>query len=175
MYISLTHCEIRTYSVEDAESLTHHANNVKIWRHLRDGFPHPYTLQHAEQFIQIANAQQPCRFFAIANETGVIGSIGFTPGEDVERYSAEMGYWLAESYWRRGIMTEVVLAFTQYIFDHHPMNRAFATPYATNAASSRVLEKAGFLLEGRLESAAYKAGQFTDKLIYAKLNNAFTP
>jgi len=175
MYINLPHCQIRSFQETDAKSLAHHANNINIWRNLRDGFPHPYTVADAQRFIQMAHAAAPERFFAIATAQEAIGSIGFTPGQDVERFSAEFGYWLAEPYWNRGIMTEVIGAFTRFIFKNYRINRLFATPFGHNSISTHILEKAGYTLEGHLRSAAFKDGVFVDKYLYAKIDDSFKP
>jgi RimJ/RimL family protein N-acetyltransferase len=86
---------------------------------------------------------------------------------DVERVSAEIGYWLAEPFWGRGIATEAVVAVTQYAIATHRITRVFALPFASNAASCRVLEKAGYALEGRLRRSAIKDGKIVDQMQYA--------
>jgi [ribosomal protein S5]-alanine N-acetyltransferase len=160
---------IRPYTETDAESLARYANNIKIWRNLRDGFPHPYSLDNAKEFIQMVQRQDPLVFFAIASAREVIGGIGVMPGQDVHRLTAEMGYWLAEPYWGKGIMTEAVQRFSDWAMGHLGLVRIFAEPYSHNSASSRVLEKAGFQLEGTMRQHAIKEGRLVDMLLYAKI------
>jgi len=93
------------------------------------------------------------------------------PGEDVHRFTAEMGYWLAEPFWNKGIMSEVVSRFTDFVFEKFELNRLFAEPYIHNTASARVLEKAGFVLEGKLQSSVFKDGKVLDQFLYAKIRN----
>jgi RimJ/RimL family protein N-acetyltransferase len=146
-----------------------YANNRKVWLNLRDAFPSPYTAINAEAFLDMACAQNPLTICAIATPEEAIGSIGFFPKEDVHRLTAEMGYWLAEPYWGRGIMTETVAKFTEYASEHFPLIRIYAEPYADNSASRRVLEKAGYVLEGRLRSSVIKNGRILDQCLYARV------
>lgn len=167
MDIALTTCRLRSWQVSDAPSIHRHADNRKIWLNLRDGFPHPYTLDHAHAFIAAAMAAVPeCRF-AIVVDDAAVGSIGFQLHPDVERVSAEIGYWLAEAYWGRGIMTEALAAVTEHAIREHHLTRVYAVPYAWNDASFRVLEKAGYVCEGRMRRSAIKDGQVIDQLLYA--------
>jgi ribosomal-protein-alanine N-acetyltransferase len=162
---------IRFWCSLDADKLAHYANNRKIWLNMRDGFPHPYTLENARQFLDNVSQQNPMTYFAIATHKEAIGGIGITLNKDVHRLTAELGYWLAEPYWGRGIMTEAVKAFSDYCFDEFGLLRIYAEPYATNEASCHVLEKAGFTLEGRLRSNVVKEGTILDQLLYAKIQN----
>ena len=169
MFIPATFGEIRPYRRDDAEALANHANNRKVWLNMRDAFPHPYSLEHAQAFLDMVAAQNPLRFFAIATNREIIGGIGVTRNEDVHRFTAELGYWLAEPYWGRGVMTEAVAKFTDYVFDQFGLMRIYAEPYAENAASCRVLEKAGYTLEGRLRASVVKEGRVLDQLLYAQI------
>jgi len=159
---------IRSWRQQDAPAIAKYANNRKIWLNLRDGFPHPYTLDDANRFIANAAAKRPETFFAIASSKEAIGSIGLSLGQDVHRYTAELGYWLAEPYWNRGIMTGAIRALTDYAFEKFELVRIYAEPYASNPASSRVLEKAGFQYEGRLKRSVCKDGKILDQLMYAR-------
>src|SRR4029450_3433661 len=103
MRLQLKNCEVRSWKASDATSLTLHANNRKIWINLRDAFPHPYTLKDARAFIRTALQDRPERVFAIALRGEAVGGIGFSPHRDVERVSAEIGYWLGEEFWGQGI------------------------------------------------------------------------
>ena len=143
------------------------ANNRRICLNLRSRFPHPYTKADARAFIRSAARQQPETAFAIVVQDEAAGGIGVVPNGDVERVSAEIGYWLAEPLWGRGIMTEVLAAVTQHAGKAHGLTRLYALPFATNPASCRVLEKAGYLLEARLRRSAIKDGRVIDQLQYA--------
>lgn len=169
MEISCNNFKLRSFAAADAGSLCKYADNRKIWSNLRDGFPHPYTLDDALRFLANVKEMQPETFFAIATSTEVIGSIGFNLGQDVHRRTAELGYWLAEPFWNRGIITEAISAIVQYAFGNFDLVRIFAEPYASNFASARVLEKCGFVYEGRLKANVYKDGKVLDQLLYAKV------
>lgn len=162
---------IRPWHSSDAVALSRHANNRNIWINLRDGFPFPYTLQHAHSFLDRVSHQNPVTFCAIATQQEAIGGIGITLNQDVHRLTAELGYWLAEPYWGKGYMTETVIKFTDYAFERFGLVRIYAEPYAYNEGSFRVLEKAGFILEGRLRGSVIKDGKITDQLLYAKIKN----
>jgi RimJ/RimL family protein N-acetyltransferase len=163
----LKRCTVRSWRLTDAPSVARHANNRKIWLHLRDRFPHPYTLADAEQFIAGALSRRPETFFAIEVDGEAAGSIGFGLQEDVERVSAEIGYWLAEPYWGRGITTEALVAVTRHAIENHGLTRVWAVPFEGNAASFRVLEKAGYVCEARMRRSAIKDGKILDQLLYA--------
>lgn len=161
---------LRDWLKDDAPSLVRYANNLKIWINLRDAFPYPYTLGDAEDFLSRATQSIPGTFFAIATDIETIGSIALTPGKDVHRFTVELGYWLAEPFWGKGIMTEAVRTLSEYAFKELDIHRIFAEPYTTNIASARVLEKAGFVLEGIVRDNVFKDGRFLDQFVYSKLN-----
>jgi RimJ/RimL family protein N-acetyltransferase len=165
----LGHCELRPFVPEDAPSLALHANDVAVWRNLRDAFPHPYALEHAVAYLQHVVSRPPGQHLAIVVEGHAVGSVGLQLGTDVERISAELGYWLGAPFWGRGIMTEAVRAFVDDSFDRFSLRRIFALPYAHNPASCRVLEKAGFQLEGTMRQSAIKEGRVSDQRLYARV------
>jgi ribosomal-protein-alanine N-acetyltransferase len=165
--LKLTNCVVRSYRMEDAESLPTYANNRKIWQNLRDGFPHPYTKENAVVFIQRAISANPETMYAISVEDTAVGGIGFTLHGDIERISAEIGYWLGEPFWRRGIVTEAVKAVTKYAMETQELLRVYAVPFESNQASHRVLEKSGFRLEGCLRKSAIKDGKVMNQFMYA--------
>jgi [ribosomal protein S5]-alanine N-acetyltransferase len=165
--LALTRSVVRSWRTSDAEPLARHANNRNIWINLRDAFPHPYTLHDARDFIRAIRSRLPETTFAIAVADEAVGSIGFVLHHDVERVSAEIGYWLAEPLWGRGIITEALEAVTSYAIQQHALTRIYAVPFAWNAASCRVLEKAGYVLEARLRHSAIKNGKLTDQMQYA--------
>ncbi|MDZ7266307.1 MAG: GNAT family N-acetyltransferase [candidate division KSB1 bacterium] len=167
MELKLERCTIRSWQPGDEAALVRHANNRKIWRNVRDRFPHPYTLADAEAWIAFAGAQDPCINFAIVVAGEAAGGIGFVLKDDVDRRSAEIGYWLGEAFWGRGIATEAVRAMTAYMFEHFDLCRIQAMVFEWNKASMRVLEKAGYVCEARLRGSATKDGQTIDDFIYA--------
>jgi ribosomal-protein-alanine N-acetyltransferase len=98
-------CKIRSWRLEDGQSLVCHANNLKVWRNLRDRFPHPYTPDEAQKWLAQTVSADPEVDFSVVFGGEAVGGIGFTLGSDVERHSAEVGYWLGEGFWGRGIAT----------------------------------------------------------------------
>jgi len=163
----LERCVVRSYRPIDAPSLARHADNRKIWLNLRDAFPHPYRLEDARIFIRRALRAAPQTMFAIDVEEAAVGGIGFTIHVDVERVSAEIGYWLGEPFWGRGITTEALRAVTAHALTAHGLTRIYALPFEWNTASCRVLEKAGYVLEARLRRSAIKDGRVIDQMLYA--------
>jgi RimJ/RimL family protein N-acetyltransferase len=165
--IDLKRCCVRDLVPADAASLARHANNRQIWLNLRDRFPHPYTLEDARVFIANAMRQTPPTVWTIEAGGEAIGTIGIMLRSDIERVGAEIGYWIGETFWGRGIMTEAVRAVSDWALREFGLTRIYAFTSATNAASSRVLEKAGFQFEGRLRKSAIKDGQVLDQMLYA--------
>jgi len=168
MPLVLERCTIRPWRADDAPALAKHANNRRVWLGLRDLFPHPYTLADANEFLRRATTAQPATNFCVEVDKEAVGGIGIRLGEDVNRHTASLGYWLSEDFWRHGIMSEAVPAVTDYCFENFPLHRICGEAYANNLASMRVLEKAGFVLEGRLRKNVVKDGQILDSLLYAR-------
>ncbi len=169
MLLDLESCAVRSFRETDAAELARHADNRKVWLQLRDRFPHPYSVDNARQFIAFARGGDPETAFAITVADRPVGSIGVELRDDVERCSAEIGYWLGEPYWGRGIATRVLVGFTRFAFAAYEVERLYALPLAANGASCRVLEKAGYELEGRLRRSAVKDGKVQDQMLYAIL------
>lgn len=167
MYREIGQHVIRDWRISDAPSVAKYANNRKIWINLRDAFPHPYTLQDAESFISSTLESTPVTVYAIASQSEAIGSIGLTLGKDIHRFTAEIGYWLAEPFWGRGIATQAVRSLTDYAIRDLKLHRVFAESLVTNPASARVLEKAGYLREAILRSSVFKNGMVLDQLLYS--------
>ena len=133
---------LRPWRTVDAPALAQAANNRNVWISLRDRMPHPYTLADAEDYIRQRFAADSELIFCIEADGSAVGGIGLHPQEDVCRITAELGYWLAESYWGQGITTEAVRAIVRHGFNTRPLERIEAFVYANNPASARVLEKA---------------------------------
>ncbi len=157
---------LEKWSLDDVPSLVKYANNFKIARFLRDGFPHPYEVTDAITFISRVIDDDPPKVFAIKLNHEVIGAIGVSPQTDIYRRNAEMGYWLAEPFWGKGIMTEAVSRMVEYGFSTFDIDRIFAKPFGSNKASHRVLEKAGFRLEATFSKALIKNNRYEDELVY---------
>jgi ribosomal-protein-alanine N-acetyltransferase len=162
---------LRRWDVLDAGALARCANSEAIARNLRDAFPYPYTLRDAETFIDgcLAADENSSLCRAIELDGQAAGSVGLFRGSDVYRRSAELGYWLSEEYWGRGVMTEAVRRLCAEGFGKWDIERIYAEPFADNAGSRRVLEKAGFTLEGTMRRGAFKNGAFRDWCMYALL------
>jgi ribosomal-protein-alanine N-acetyltransferase len=165
-----TRCSVRPWRKTDAASLVQHANNLNVARNLRDRFPHPYTASDAKYFLKHATASEDLTNLAIDVGGTAVGAVGYVPGHDVERFSAEIGYWLGEEFWGRGITTEALTLVTAHAFSELNFLRLFALPFADNPASARVLEKAGYSREGLLQSSSVKYGVPKDQWLYARIN-----
>jgi RimJ/RimL family protein N-acetyltransferase len=159
-------CTLRPFRASDATSLAAVANEREIWLQLRDRFPHPYHREHAEAFIAFCEKQERATNMAVCVDDRAIGSIGITPGSDIERVNAEIGYWIGKPYWGRGIVTAALRGMTRYAIDHFALTRVFAIPFVDNAGSIRVLEKAGYAREGLMRRSAIKDGQIRDQYLY---------
>lgn len=161
--------KIRTWQMEDAHDLASTINNKKIQDNLRDGLPYPYTVPDAEMFISsMLKAEEDSQYaWAITADNKAVGSIGVFRKDNIHKYTAEMGYYVAEPWWGKGIGTIAVKAACHYVFENTDILRIFAEPFAYNAASCRILEKAGFVLEGTLRKNAIKNGKILDMKMYA--------
>ncbi len=164
-------CRIRKWDLSDAKSLAVTLSNKKVQDNLRDGLPYPYTEQDGKDFISaMLSADENETFaFAITVDNIAIGSIGIFRQGNIHRQTAELGYYVAEEYWGKGIMTEAVKQICEYIFSESDIIRIYAEPFAYNKASCRVLEKAGFQYEGTLRSNAVKNGKVIDMKMYSLL------
>jgi [ribosomal protein S5]-alanine N-acetyltransferase len=160
-------CTLRSLRETDAASMASHANDKRISRQLRDRFPYPYALADARAFIAAVGAHEPPICFAIAVDDRAIGGIGLDRQSDVNRCTAELGYWLGVQYWGQGIATDAIKAITPWAMDALDLQRIFALPFADNAASCRALEKAGYVLEGTMRRCAIKDGVIRDQRLYA--------
>ena len=162
---------LRPWQLADATALTACANDEGVAQNLRDTFPYPYRAEDAHWYLEfVATASSPDVHLAIEVDGEAGGGIRVIFKDDVDRRSAEIGYWLGRRYWGRGIMPAAVCALTEYTFANFNVCRLYAGVFAHNAASARVLEKCGYELEGRLRKSITKNGQTIDSLLYAKTN-----
>ena len=166
-------CRLRPWREGDEESLVYHASNRNIWNNVRDFFPYPYTQRDAHAWIRSNKSYQQPMNLAIELNGKAIGNVGFTIKDDIYRYNAEIGYWLGEEYWRRGIVSEILPVIVGYIFKNFQLNRIFACVLEGNIGSMRVLEKAGFRSEAILKKAVIKNNKYLDEHIYAMLREEF--
>jgi [ribosomal protein S5]-alanine N-acetyltransferase len=164
-------CSVRSWRRSDAVSLVRHANNLNVAKYLRDAFPHPYTKRDASAFLKRAVTAEDPTNLAIDVCGQAVGAVGYVPGRDVERFSAEIGYWLGEEFWGRGIATEALQLVTEHAFVQLNYLRLFALPFADNLASVRVLEKADYVREALLRSSSVKYGIPKDQLLYGRINS----
>lgn len=167
MRLELCRCTVRHWTTTDLDALVRHANNRNVSIHLRDRFPFPYERQHARKFLDWIVEQPVPTVWAIEVSGEATGGIGVELHSDVERVSAEIGYWLGEAAWGQGIVTEALQAVTAEAFRRYVLTRIYALPFADNGASVRVLEKAGYAREGHLRQSAIKDGKIRDQLLYA--------
>lgn len=165
--ITTNTCTLRPLRVQrDKATLAKFANNPNIARFLRDRFPHPYRERHAIEFINAVNFDSTVEVFAIRQHRTTIGTIGLTYQEDIYRLNAEVGFWVAEEYWGKGLATAAVGAITAYAFQQHQLRRLFASVLQENTASCRVMEKVGYVLALHNRNNILKEGQLHDELVY---------
>lgn len=164
-------CKIRTWQLTDAGNLAAALSNPKVQDNLRDGLPYPYTEQDGIAFIsEMLSADENETFaFAITADDKAIGSIGVFRQGNIHRQTAELGYYIAEEYWGKGIATEAIKQTCNHVFAKSDILRIYAEPFAHNTASCRALEKAGFQCEGTLRNNAVKNGKIVDMKMYALL------
>ncbi|MBI1380943.1 MAG: GNAT family N-acetyltransferase [Planctomycetaceae bacterium] len=160
---------LRPWAPGDEGALAREANHREVWRNLKDRFPHPYGPVDAVVWIAMAGAIEPSPHLCIEVDGAVVGGIGWDRGQDVFARTGEVGYWLGPSHWGKGVATRALVAFTAHVLESTDVVRLEAGVFAWNAASARVLEKAGYHLESRQRSAVCKDGQVTDRLLYVRL------
>ncbi len=159
---------LRELQIADAATFAYHANNKKVWDNLRDFFPHPYTVEDALRFIDFCSQQKQKSNFTISIDQEASGMIGCGIFKNEGRITAELGYWLGEKYWGRGIVRDAISVFTDYMFDHFDIIRIQAPVYEFNKPSMRVLEKNGYLLESVMQRSAIKNNKIIDQHLYVK-------
>jgi ribosomal-protein-alanine N-acetyltransferase len=166
MRIITPSCTLRDWNPGDAGSLARHANNPRIAAIMRDAFPSPYTLEDAHRFISMATGLTSNLFLVIEVKGEAVGGIGIHPLEDVKRKSAEIGYWLSESLWGKGIVTDAVRSLVPFAIERCDIVRLQAGIFSNNPASMRVLEKCGFTREAIHRDAITKNGALLDEVMY---------
>lgn len=172
MWIEDRNIVLRKWKEDDAERLAEIANNKKIYDNLRDAFPHPYSVEDARRFIALQqDGSKLSKAFAIVVDGKAAGSIGAFLKEDVYRKNAEIGYYLAEEYWGKGIMTKTIKMIVEFLFNNFDIIRIYAEPFSRNVGSRKALEKAGFRLEAVLKSNVIKNGIIEDSCIYSILKD----
>jgi len=155
----------------DIPKLAEYANNKKVFNNLRDAFPHPYSLEDAQRFKAMIDRQDQKTIFAIEYRGEYAGNIGLHLATDVYRKSAEIGYFIGEPFWNRGITTRAVHLITEWGFNNLDIVRIFTGVFAFNMASQRVLEKCGFTREAIFSKAIFKNGVICDEVRYAKIKD----
>jgi len=162
---------IRPLQLSDAAVLSQQLNNKKIWNNISNSIPYPYTLDDTEFFIKMSHEDRNLYNFAITYNENFCGVIGLKRQKDIHRKSEELGYWIAEPFWNKGIATQAIGMVTEWAFQHLKTNRIFAGVFQHNIASMKALEKNGFKKEGILKKAIYKNSKFLDEHLYAKLKD----
>lgn len=160
---------IRQWKNEDLQELVTQANNINVWNNLRNYFPHPYTEEHGKAWLEKVVDALPAINMAIEADGKLAGGIGLILNGDVYIKSAEVGYWVGEKFWGKGIATEAVRQMTEYAFYYFDLVRLYAEVFETNKASMRVLEKNGYYLEGVRRKAVFKNDVLMDDYIWVKL------
>lgn len=171
MKLELASCTVRSWEWRDRDAIVRHANNRKVSINLRDRFPYPYTINDARNWLEMVVGHQPETNFAIDVAGEAVGGIGFTLQPDVGYRSAEIGYWLGQEFWGRGMTTEALTAVSDYAFSRFNLCRLYAHVFEGNDASARVLEKAGYAFEGRMRKSVTKEGKTIDQLMYAMVRD----
>lgn len=163
---------LRRWQKGDELALVRYANNYHIWRNVRDAFPHPYTLEDARHWISMCESEKTPSVFAIEVDGEAVGCVGIVLQKDIFSKNAEIGYWLGEPFWGKGIITAAVSEVVEYAFRTFDIHRLYAGVMAHNPASMKVLEKAGFQLEAILKKSIYKENTFIDEHLYVRFREA---
>lgn len=157
---------IKPFQPSDASFLVQYLNNAQVTRYITNAIAKPYTLKDANWWIE--NSQDNNLVKAIIYNDLIVGCISTTRGNFEYSRSAELGYWLAEEYWNKGIATQAIALFSELIISDTNITRLFVSVVAENTASIKVLSKNGFASEGTLRNASFKDGQYFDEVIMAK-------
>ena len=157
--------KLRYWTYDDLESVFHNANSPDIIRFMSDEFPN--SIEKWKTFIDYTVNDKTVLYLAIEIGGNAVGGIGITPQKGIKRKNAELGYWLGKDYWGQGVMTKAINEIIKLSFEKFEINRIYATPFETNVASHKVLEKAGFILEAKFEKAIIKDEIVLNELVYA--------
>jgi [ribosomal protein S5]-alanine N-acetyltransferase len=169
--LSLDDVVLKRLEEPDSAALAVLANNYRIWCYVRDRLPHPYSLQDAVDFIAMTEAESPVLTFGIYYQGALAGVAGIMLQYDIHRLNAEVGYWIGEPFWNKGIATKAVRLLVSYAFDELHLHRLFAGVFETNPASMKVLSKAGFTLECIAREAVIKEESLLDEYRYVLINS----
>ena len=167
MRIDCGSCVLRPWRTSDAPIITPLLGDQDVWINLSDRVPHPYELKHAEQFIELHSEKNPPTNVAITIDDVPVGGIGIFPGEGINRVSAEMGYWIGKPHWGRGLGSAALMGMTTYVAETFDFTRISALVFTRNAASTRLLEKSGYVREGHTRRSVIKNGVIEDEYLYA--------
>ena len=159
---------LRDFVEGDIDRLVALANNENVSRYLIYTFPYPYTKRDAESWIHTESRANRSVTKVIEYQGDFVGIVGITPQTGWKDHSAEIGYWVGEEYWGKGIATEALRMMSERAFTVLKYKKLFAPVLGPNKASMRVLEKCGYGLEGVLKDEVYKGGQYFDGYHYAK-------
>ncbi len=164
--------KLRRLEQSDSTVIATLLNNQNVWNNLRDYIPKPYHAIHAAEFITSVADESPHQTFGIiTGSEELCGVITLVCQSDVYRLSAEIGYWIGEPYWRRGIATQAIGLITEYGFNDLHLERVYAGVFEKNKASMRALEKNGYVKEGVFHNSIIKNGILMDEYRYAKLRD----
>ena len=169
MIIKCDKCTLRKWKTSDLENLVKNANNYNVASTLRDAFPYPYTVEDGKEWIEFAGNEEWGHNFAITTDDKAIGCIGLIVGKDIERKSSEVGYWLGEDHWGKGIASSAMEGIVKFAFTNLKLERIFEVPLEHNIASRKVLEKNDFILEGILRNSVFKSGKLHNQALYARI------
>ena len=162
-------CLLRALVPDDAPALVTHANDAAVARNMFDGFPQPYDQAAAEAWARHeANSGDYGRVWAIVVDGGLVGCIGLVQQAGWLRCNAEVGYWVGQAHWRRGIASDALRQVTDWAFAAVPeITRIHAGIFAWNEGSQAVARKCGYVREGLLKQSAIKDGRVIDSVVWA--------
>ena len=159
--------KLRKWEKSDIKSMVKYANNINVSKYLTDEFPYPYVEKDAEDYLKLIENDNPTKVFAIEVNGEAVGSIGIFPQSSIHKKNAEIGYWLAEEFWRKGIMSEAIRQIADYGFKTFDVTRIFARPFDINIGSQKALIKAGFTFECEFEKTIFKNGEYYDEIYFS--------
>jgi [ribosomal protein S5]-alanine N-acetyltransferase len=163
---------LRAWRDSDAPSLARHADNLEVWRWMSDAFPHPYTIEIAEQWVRGGHVDFGGDNWAICFNDEAVGGCGLHQEEAPQfRCNAEVGWWIGQAHWGQGVVTRAATALVQAAFARPEISRVYAPIHAGNTRSMRVAEKNGFRLEGVQPQSAFKDCRLVDRWVFGRYRN----